>query len=90
MDKLLALLAENPKLKVQITGHTDNVGSEQDNLKLSKQRAQVVLAYLTGKQISAERVIAKGMGAQEPIADNDTPNGRALNRRTEMLVLSNN
>jgi len=90
MDKLLTLLAENPKLKVQITGHTDNVGSEQDNLKLSKQRAQVVLAYLTGKQISAERVIAKGMGAQEPIADNDTPNGRALNRRTEMLILSNN
>jgi outer membrane protein OmpA-like peptidoglycan-associated protein/tetratricopeptide (TPR) repeat protein len=90
MDKLLTLLAENPKLKVQIIGHTDNVGSEQDNLKLSKQRAQVVLAYFTGKQISTERVIAKGMGAQEPIAENDSPNGRALNRRTEMLVLSNN
>lgn len=90
LDKLLNLLSENPKLKVQIIGHTDNVGNDQDNLKLSNQRAQVVLSYLLGKQVSPERVVAKGIGAQEPIADNDSPNGRALNRRTEMLILSNN
>ncbi len=90
LDKLVNLLSENPKLKVQITGHTDNIGNEQDNLKLSNQRAQVVLTYLNEKQIPATRVIAKGMGAQEPIADNDSPSGRALNRRTEMLILSNN
>ncbi len=90
LDKLVNLLIENPKLKVQITGHTDNIGSQKDNLELSNQRAEVVLAYLTGKQISTERVVAKGMGAQEPIADNDSPNGRALNRRTEILILSNN
>ena len=88
LDKLLAILNENPKLKVQIVGHTDNVGSDNDNLVLSNQRAKIVLNYLTSKGIAAERLSSKGMGAQQPVSDNQTEEGKALNRRTEMIILS--
>ena len=89
LDKLILMLLENPKLQVQIIGHTDNVGKENDNQFLSSQRAKVVVDYLIDKKISAERLTSKGMGAQTPISDNQTEQGRALNRRTEMLIISN-
>ena len=88
LDKLLAILKENPRLKVQIVGHTDNIGNDNENLLLSNQRAKIVLNYFTSKGIAVERLTSKGMGAQQPISDNHTEEGRALNRRTEMIILS--
>jgi outer membrane protein OmpA-like peptidoglycan-associated protein/tetratricopeptide (TPR) repeat protein len=89
LDKLLSILSENPKLKVQIVGHTDNIGSENDNLVLSTQRAKIVLDYLMSKGIAAQRLSSKGLGAQQPVTDNQTEEGRAMNRRTEMIILAN-
>jgi outer membrane protein OmpA-like peptidoglycan-associated protein len=89
LDKLVLMLNENPKLKVQIVGHTDNVGKENDNQQLSSKRASVVVEYLISKKIALDRLTSKGMGAQQPLTDNLTEQGRALNRRTEMLIISN-
>lgn len=89
LDKVAKILFENPNMKVQIVGHTDAVGKEADNVLLSKERANVVVAYLTTKGIQASRLSAEGIGASRPIADNQTEEGRALNRRTELVILSN-
>jgi outer membrane protein OmpA-like peptidoglycan-associated protein len=80
---------DNPKLKVLISGHTDNVGNPSDNLKLSTGRAVAVVNYLLSKGIRNERLSFKGFGETKPIADNKTEAGRTLNRRTELSVLSN-
>lgn len=89
LDKLVALMMENPKLRIQISGHTDNVGKKEDNLTLSLNRAKSVAAYLTGKGIEAARIISKGFGDSKPVASNDTEQGKSLNRRTELNVVSN-
>lgn len=89
LEKLLMILNENPGLKVQIVGHTDKVGNDDDNLILSTQRAKIVLDYFMSKGIAAERLSSKGLGAQHPVSDNQTEEGRALNRRTEIIILSN-
>ena len=73
--------------KIEIGGHTDNVGSDADNLKLSQQRAEAIRQYLIKKGIQPARVIAKGYGASEPVADNSTNEGRQNNRRTEVKIL---
>jgi len=73
--------------KIEIGGHTDNVGSAASNLKLSTDRANTVRAYLLMKGISPDRVTAKGYGATVPIADNSTADGRAQNRRTEVTIV---
>ncbi len=88
LDKLVQLLNENPKLKIEIGGHTDNVGKPADNITLSNNRAKAVVTYLVGKNISVTRLTAKGYGETKPTADNKTEEGKALNRRTEMKVLS--
>ncbi len=89
LDKLVQLLNENPALKIEISGHTDNVGKATDNLTLSNNRAAAVVNYLTGKNIAPQRLVAKGYGETKPVADNKTEEGRALNRRTEMKVIAN-
>ncbi len=89
LDKVVALMNENPKLKIQIYGHTDNVGQEKDNLVLSDNRARSVVGYLLSKGISPQRLSHKGFGATRPLADNATEKGKSLNRRTELSVLSN-
>ena len=89
LDKIVSLLNENPNLKIQITGHTDNVGQPKDNLALSDSRAKAVVNYLVAKGIDGKRLSYKGFGAGKPIADNSTENGKALNRRTELSVISN-
>ncbi|MEO5783063.1 MAG: OmpA family protein [Ginsengibacter sp.] len=89
LDNVVLLLNENPKLKIQIGGHTDNVGKPEDNLKLSLGRAVAVVNYLLGKRIKNDRLTFKGFGETKPIADNKTEQGRALNRRTEIVVISN-
>ncbi len=89
LDKLAMLLFENPNLKIEIDGHTDNVGQPKENLQLSINRATAVVEYLVKKGVNAQRLAAKGFGATKPIADNSTENGRAMNRRTELSVVSN-
>lgn len=86
LDKLVKLLQENPSLRVEIRGHTDNVGKAADNLLLSTNRAKSVVDYLKSKGIAAERLSFKGLGATRPVAENTSEAGRAKNRRTEMVV----
>ena len=86
INRLLQLLNENPTLKVQINGHTDNVGKPADNLKLSGNRAKSVVDYLVSKGIPAARLSYKGFGETKPIGDNKTDAGRASNRRTEFMI----
>lgn len=87
LDKLLQVLAENPSLKVQISGHTDNIGKVEDNMKLSTNRAQAIVDYLVSKGIAINRLTYKGYGAIQPVADNSTEAGRARNRRTTFTVV---
>jgi outer membrane protein OmpA-like peptidoglycan-associated protein/tetratricopeptide (TPR) repeat protein len=87
LDKLVQLLKDNPTLKIQISGHTDNVGKPADNLALSNNRAKAVVNYLVTKGIPVQRLTAKGFGEMQPVADNKTEDGRAKNRRTEMNVI---
>jgi outer membrane protein OmpA-like peptidoglycan-associated protein len=86
LDRLVTLLQQNPEKKIEIGGHTDNVGSDEANLLLSDQRAASVVGYLVKKGIAADRLTAKGYGETLPIATNDTDTGRAKNRRTEFKV----
>lgn len=88
LNKLVQLLTDNPGIIIQINGHTDNVGTPKDNLLLSNNRAKAVVGYLLQKGIAPARLVAKGFGASKPVADNKTEAGRALNRRTEMSVVS--
>jgi outer membrane protein OmpA-like peptidoglycan-associated protein/tetratricopeptide (TPR) repeat protein len=88
MDKLFQLLQENPSVKIQVEGHTDNIGKAADNLKLSENRAKSVVRYLVNKGIAPSRLVAKGFGATRPVADNKTEAGRARNRRTEAKVIA--
>jgi len=88
LDIVVQLMNDNPTVKIQIGGHTDNVGKPADNLSLSNNRARSVVTYLVSKGIPAARLSAKGFGETQPIADNKTEEGKALNRRTEMKVIS--
>jgi outer membrane protein OmpA-like peptidoglycan-associated protein len=88
LDKLVQLLTDNPAVKIEISGYTDNVGKPADNMVLSNNRAKAVTAYLASKSISPTRLIAKGYGETKPVADNKTDAGRARNRRTELRVVA--
>jgi outer membrane protein OmpA-like peptidoglycan-associated protein len=87
LNKLCDLLNANPDKKIEIGGHTDNVGSDDANLTLSNNRAASVVAYLVSQGVSAERLTSKGYGETMPIASNDTDAGRAKNRRTEFKIV---
>ena len=89
LNKIIALLNENPNMKVQISGHTDNVGKKEANQLLSLNRAKSVVNYLIGKGITMNRLLPKGFGDTKPVASNDTDEGKSLNRRTEINVVSN-
>jgi len=88
LDKIVQLLTDNPTVKIQLAGHTDNIGNAADNLKLSENRSKAVINYLVNKGIDAKRLSPKGYGASQPVADNKTEEGRAINRRTELKVIS--
>jgi outer membrane protein OmpA-like peptidoglycan-associated protein len=88
LDRIVQLLAENPSVKIEISGHTDNEGKPADNLVLSNNRAKAVTNYLVSKGIAAQRLVSKGYGETKPVANNQTEEGRAVNRRTEMKVIS--
>lgn len=88
LDKLVALMKENPGMKIEISGHTDNTGLETANVELSSLRAKAVTDYLVANGIPAYLLTSKGYGSSHPVADNNTPEGRQLNRRTEFLVIA--
>ncbi len=86
LDKLIALLKENPSMKIEISGYTDNQGDIGYNVELSKNRANSVYDYLTEHAVSEARLSYKGYGESKPKASNDTEEGRSQNRRTEFTV----
>lgn len=88
LDNIITLMEENPSLRIQIIGYTDDVGSDADNLKLSHGRANAVVEYLISKGIDKSRLTPLGKGESDPIADNLTEEGRSQNRRTELKVIS--
>jgi len=87
LEKLVEFLNFNTQLKIEIQGHTDNVGSESFNYTLSENRAMAVFNYLIKNGIDANRLQYKGFGFSQPISENLTETGRALNRRTEIKIL---
>ena len=87
LDALVQLLKDNGKLRIELGSHTDDKGADDYNLKLSDARAASVVAYLEGKGIAPERLVAKGYGESSPVASNGTDEGRQQNRRTEFKVL---
>jgi outer membrane protein OmpA-like peptidoglycan-associated protein len=90
LNQVVAFMKKNPEWIVEISGHTDNTGTKAHNLELSKQRAKSVVSFLEEKGISAQRLVAKGYGATQPVASNTTADGRARNRRTEFRLLKKN
>nr|WP_276603710.1 OmpA family protein [Nannocystis pusilla] len=88
MDGTVKVLKDFPDLRVEIVGHTDNTGSREVNVDLSRRRAESVRDYLVGAGISPERLQTRGAGPDEPIADNTTSKGRAINRRIEYKLLT--
>ena len=87
LDELIEFLEENPSVRIEVQGHTDNIGGLEDNLALSRNRAITVMDYLSGHGIKPSRLTAKGYGSTVPIAPNDTETGRAENRRTTFLII---
>lgn len=87
LARLTELLKKNPRMKIEIGGHTDNKGSREYNQQLSENRAKSVLEYLVSQGIDRARLSAKGYGMEKPIDSNDTDEGRANNRRTEFKVM---
>lgn len=88
LDEAAGILKARSKVRVEIQGHTDNVGSAAANQTLSDRRAMSVKNYLTGMGVSAGQLETRGLGAVKPVADNGTAEGRAKNRRIEFKVLS--
>ena len=87
LDKAIELMQANPTMVIEVGGHTDNVGDEAANMKLSHDRAKSVRQYLIDGGIDSARIEAKGYGETTPVADNETEEGRAANRRTEFIIL---
>jgi OOP family OmpA-OmpF porin len=87
LDRIVDTMKENPNLAIEVQGHTDNVGSNESNLKLSQDRAEAVRKYLLSKKIQTARVTSVGYGETKPIATNDTEEGKALNRRVQLAIV---
>lgn len=88
LDEVVTVMKGNPQIElVEIGGHTDITGSADFNRKLSQQRAESVMKYITSKGIKSSRLSAKGFGPDVPIADNGTPEGQEANRRVEFLIV---
>ncbi len=87
LDKLIAFLKESPITKIEISGHTDNIGDEASNLALSINRAKAIFNYLEMNGINKDRMSYNGYGESKPIKDNSTESGRKSNRRVEFIIL---
>lgn len=88
LDEVAQAMMDHPALRVRIEGHTDSVGNDRTNLRLSQSRADAVLRYLVRRGVSANRLVAVGFGEDQPLDDNATAAGRAVNRRVEFRILS--
>lgn len=88
LNKLMKVLEENSTIKIEISGHTDNVSSDEFNQRLSENRAKAVVDYLVQNGVPKERLTYKGYGKSQPIASNDTEEGRQENRRVEFKIIS--
>lgn len=87
LDRVVAILINNPSMEIQMAGHTDNVGSDDANLQLSRERAKAVKEYIVSKGIKESRIISKGFGKTKPVSTNETEEGKQLNRRVEFTIL---
>lgn len=87
LNKLKEFLDQHPQIKIELHGHTDNQGDDDHNMRLSQARAEAVMNYLIENGIEAKRLSAKGFGETDPITTNDTPEGRAKNRRTVYKIV---
>ena len=90
LDKLVGFLKDNPGISAEISGHTDNSGTDEYNLELSGRRAGSVVNYLTDHGITPGRLSFKGYGEARPVDTNDTEEGKAKNRRTEIRIVGIN
>lgn len=88
LKELLEYLQRKEEIIIEIAGHTDDVGDDESNLKLSKARAETVRNYLLSKGIAPKRVVTKGYGETQPIASNNSPEGKQKNRRTEVRIIN--
>ena len=89
LDRVVKLLKENPAIEIEMSAHTDSYGSDEYNFKLSDNRARSVMEYILSKGIEPKRIISQGYGEAKPVAENDTPENRQLNRRVEFTILKN-
>ncbi|NUY80948.1 OmpA family protein [Flavobacterium sp. MAH-1] len=89
LDKLVPVFKEYPDTNIHIFGYTDNTGTVEHNLALSEQRAASVKSYLSGKGLSSSRFVTTGYGIADPIATNETADGRSQNRRVEFAIVAN-
>jgi len=89
LNKLLTILRSNPKMSIEIVGHTDNYGEDNYNLDLSRRRSKAVVNFLTQNKVTSSRLRYRGEGERQPVARNDTDEGRAQNRRVEFVVVKN-
>lgn len=87
LQEILTLLTSHEDLKLRVEGHTDSTGAKAANQALSQQRAAAVVAWLTGKGVAANRLAAQGLGDSKPLAGNDTEEGKAKNRRVELVKM---
>ena len=87
LDEAARILMDHPDLRVSVEGHTDAMGSDAYNQALSERRAQAVKRYLVSAGVDASRLETMGYGESQPVASNDTEDGRAMNRRVELNVL---
>ena len=87
LDNVASVIKSHPQLKIKIEGHTDDVGKDAFNLKLSKNRAESAVKYLVKKGVEAARLSSEGFGEQYPIAENKRSKGRAANRRVDFMIV---
>ncbi|RMF31132.1 MAG: OmpA family protein [Bacteroidetes bacterium] len=87
LKKLLKIMRENPEMVIEVRGHTDDMGDDAYNLPLSEKRAKAVVDYLVQNGIAPERATFRGLGSSQPVAGNDSPEGRQLNRRVEFFIV---
>jgi outer membrane protein OmpA-like peptidoglycan-associated protein len=86
LDNVAEELAAYPAIKVEVGGHTDAKGSDEYNQSLSERRAASVMKYLASKDVASDRMTSAGYGESKPVADNETDEGRELNRRVELRI----
>lgn len=89
LDQVVTFLTEHPQVRLAVRGHSDNSGTDEINWMLSRQRAAAVVAYLVSREVAARRLHPAAFAATSPVASNDTPDGRATNRRVELAIEEN-